>query len=149
MMGYLLDTSILILAARDTAPFKAIDSSLGLLRHDFQPAISIVTHGEILGFAKKRGWGENKLKLLQAIINRLVVIPIDQGSNHVERYAELSAASELGLNIGQNDLWIAATAIEYGLTLLTTDGDFDRCPEPLQYIRFHQETGVELSRRTY
>ncbi len=146
-MGYLLDTAILILAVRNSVAFHVIDATLGLLFGSFQPVISIMPHGEILGFAKKKNWGKDKLRKLEEIISSLVVLPIDQVTL-VERYAELEALNEKqGLNIGQNDLWIAATAIEYSLTLLTTDGDFDRRPQPLKYIRFDQQSGIELSRR--
>ena len=145
-MAYLLDTSVLVHLARNTASFRPVFATIRLTEGDFQPAISIVTHGEILGFAKKKSWPTAKLKSLEEILGKLVVLPIDNVSV-VERYAELDAENAKGLNIGQNDLWIAATAIHYGLTLLTTDGDFERCPEPLQYIRYHQQTGVEVSRR--
>ncbi len=109
-MGYLLDTSIIVRACSNAASFQSIDGALGLLRQDFQPAISIITQGEILAFGKKRGWGADKLRKLEQIISGVVVLNIDH-SELVERYSELEAQNAKGLNIGQNDLWIAATAI--------------------------------------
>jgi predicted nucleic acid-binding protein len=41
-------------------------------------------------------------------------------------YATIDAASSAGgLDMGKNDLWIAAIAHVYDLTLLTSDKDFD------------------------
>ena len=41
-------------------------------------------------------------------------------------YGEIDTASDaLGHRMGKNDLWIAATARVLGLTVLTTDKDFD------------------------
>ena len=111
-MAYLLDTGLLIHAARSSPAFQAIDSSLGLLAGGFQPVISIVSRGEVFAFAAKRNWGEAKLKLLRELIDKVVILPIDTPTL-ADAYADLEAKNELtGLNIGQNDLSIAAPAIE-------------------------------------
>ena len=76
-------------------------------------------------------------------------MPIDEESIP-NQYAELMAAGfRTGLNIGQNDLWIAATSIVYNLILLTTDKDFSRCPSPLRYILFDQTSGTTLYERMW
>ena len=36
-----------------------------------------------------------------------------------------------GTPVSPNDLWIAASAAEHGLTVITLDGDFDRIPQVL------------------
>jgi tRNA(fMet)-specific endonuclease VapC len=146
-MAYLLDTGLFVLAVRNAPAFQAVDAALGILAGDFQPVLSIVSQGEVRGLALKLHWGEGKVKKLGELLAKMVIIPVDQPAM-AERYAELEYENiRKGLNIGQNDLWIAATAIEYELTLLTADGDFDRCPEPLKYIRYDQHSGAELSRR--
>ena len=44
----------------------------------------------------------------------------------VDHYAEIDAHLQLrGHKMGKNDLWIAATTVSLGATLLTTDRDFD------------------------
>jgi len=61
---------------------------------------------------------------------------IDINIQHIiDRYGEIDAFSQGKLlykignfsarNMGKNDLWIAATASVYNLTLLTTDNDFN------------------------
>jgi predicted nucleic acid-binding protein len=41
-------------------------------------------------------------------------------------YAEIDLSSSvLGMKMGKNDLWIAATTLVVGGVLLTTDADFD------------------------
>ncbi|MBX3442213.1 MAG: PIN domain-containing protein [Planctomyces sp.] len=42
----------------------------------------------------------------------------------------------LGLNIGENDVWIAATARVTGAALLTCDADFTRLPPDLIRVEF-------------
>ena len=53
----------------------------------------------------------------------------------IDYYEEIDAYSQgrhrtlksdfTAINMGKNDLWIAATAAAFDLTLVTTDGDFD------------------------
>ena len=53
-----------------------------------------------------------------------LVIPISHPGVH-ERWAEMRSALQAeGRQIGENDIWIAATASITGLTVLSTDGDF-------------------------
>ncbi len=50
-----------------------------------------------------------------------------------------------GRPMGKNDLWIAATAKVSGLTLLTTDADFDHLhPAHLNRIRVDDQTGAAI-----
>lgn len=61
-----------------------------------------------------------------ARIDRLVrntVVPIDEGTSRV--YAAIrSALRRKGRPIGENDLWIAATAMQHQLRIATRDADF-------------------------
>ena len=45
-----------------------------------------------------------------------------------ERYGAIVAQVPPGEHIGQNDYWIAAIALTYGLVLITNDPDFERVP---------------------
>ena len=84
-----------------------------------------MTQGELLAFAKKRGWGGRKIGDMEALLRELVIVDIaSQGV--LRTYAEIDSLLEkAGHPIGQNDLWIAATAIEARAHLLTMDRDFD------------------------
>ncbi|MCC7435385.1 MAG: PIN domain-containing protein [Methanoregulaceae archaeon] len=144
-MAYLWDTSLLVHAVRGSVTFNKIDASLGLVEAKVAPTISIVSRGEIMAFAAHKHWGAAKLKVLETLLDRCVVIPIDD-DDLVEIYAELAEHSiRNGRNVGQNDLWIAATAVHFGLTVLTLDGDFARCKR-VSYIQF-DSAGVEIGRR--
>jgi predicted nucleic acid-binding protein len=53
------------------------------------------------------------------------LLPI-QTAALIEAFATLDAWSrQRGRKMGKNDLWIAATGVVEGATLLTTDNDFD------------------------
>lgn len=95
--------------------------------------ISAVTVGELLAFARKRGWGRPKLERLEELANELVVVDI--GSRALlERYAEIDCfCEENGKTLNKNDLWIAATASVTGAGLITNDRDFDPLHE--QFLR--------------
>lgn len=147
-MDYLLDTGVLVHAARKSAAFQAIDRLLGLTSGSFRPIVSVVTVGEVGAFALERNWGKQKLGALDDFVRDLTVVPIDAGSL-VEHYWRLSYVNKVkGLNEGQNDLWIAATAQDLGATLLTFDGDFSRLPPPLKSQRFDQADGSLLLQRS-
>ena len=59
-------------------------------------------------------------------IRKALVIPISYPGIHI-RWAQMSSGLRAaGESVGQNDIWIAATADVAKLTLLTTDTDFLR-----------------------
>jgi predicted nucleic acid-binding protein len=122
---FLLDTNIVLHATRANSKISAtIDAQFGLNASRFQPAISEVSIGELLAFTFSAHWGEKRKELLRAKISDTLVIPIGHPGIHA-RWAEIhSALRSAGVSIGQNDIWIAATASVAGMTLLTTDKDF-------------------------
>ena len=89
------------------------------------PIISRVSEGELRSFAIQRSWGPAKLDQLEFHLVHFNIQSIDN-PKLVRAYATLDAyAVSVGVTMGKNDLWIAATAVVTGATLLTTDRDFD------------------------
>ncbi len=87
--------------------------------------VSIVSVGELLSIAMQRSWGHAKCDALSNLVGMMTVHAVD--NRFIYAYGEIDAASHaVGHNMGKNDLWIAATARVFGLTLLTTDKDFDQ-----------------------
>ena len=123
--GFLLDTNIALHATRVNSKVSAaIDAQFGLSISRFRPVISEVSVGELLAFTLSSRWGEKRKELLRAQIDKTLVIPIGHPGIH-ERWAEMSSRlRSAGRTIGQNDIWIAATASVAGMTLLTMDKDF-------------------------
>ena len=99
-----------------------------LAEHRGEPiAISIITWGELAtGFANHSD--------LAAYLHRVSVLPLKEHiaweASRIER--ELRAQ---GLQLGENDNWIAATARVWGLRLVTNDRAFQRVPR-LRVITF-------------
>jgi tRNA(fMet)-specific endonuclease VapC len=121
----LLDTSVVLHLARGKATGEALDKAFGLRARADRPLISVVTVGEMISFAKQRSWGAQKLDRLLKISQELVIVDIHNQSV-LDRYAEIDTyLVRLGRDIGDNDTWIAATAVAVGAVLLTTDKDFD------------------------
>lgn len=71
----------------------------------------------------------NELELADFLSSgRVSVLPIDEETS--QRYAViLHGLRRAGTPINSNDIWIAASAMQYGLTVLTTDKDFERVPQ--------------------
>ncbi len=83
-----------------------------------KPALSFVTVGELLTWSKHKGWGPAKIADLERRIGLTGVIPYDMAL--CQTYAELRAKLlSAGRPIGDNDLWIAATAIRHSIPLLS------------------------------
>lgn len=146
----ILDTNILIHLLRSDSCGTEIERQFSLTSRISRPLISLMTRGEILAFAKKCNWGDRKLTSLDALLQHLVIVNPQQGSI-VQTYASIDHYSEKVCKparpLGQNDMWIAATAAETKAWLLTTDGDFDHLtPNFIRRIKCDSHTGSEIAR---
>lgn len=118
-----LDTNIIIHHIRSQSVF------------DPRSVIPIVVVGELEAFALKADWGIQKVRDLRNRLNRFSIIDLDRETTF--KYAEVDAYSQNKLrnqplsggatsrNMGKNDIWIAAIALQYDLELYSTDNDFD------------------------
>ena len=92
-------------------------------------AVTPVVLGELLaGFRQGNREQSNRTELQRFLASpRVHLMQISEGT--AEYYAGLLAAlSHQGTRIPTNDIWIAASAVEFGLTLLTADRHFLSCP---------------------
>ncbi|MBV9688628.1 MAG: type II toxin-antitoxin system VapC family toxin [Ktedonobacteraceae bacterium] len=139
MRQYLLDSNVL------GAYLQGRPGVLSLAQtwiHNDETATSIVVYGEIMEYLK----GFAEFRRYQAALRTLLrkVHPDPLTYALLEQYADLRRAMRPpygpGL-IGDIDTLIAATALHYRLTLVTTDSDFMRVPDislmhlPLQTLR--------------
>lgn len=124
----LLDTNVFVNLVRGNDIGRHIERQYSLSKRPERPLLSSVVRGEIKGLARYWGWGPRKLDELQKILDELV--PVSAGEAPiVDAYAALYAQlTPAGIKLGENDLWIAATAQAANATLLTTDSDFERLP---------------------
>jgi tRNA(fMet)-specific endonuclease VapC len=120
MSKYLLDTNILV------AYMKKDDAVRAKIKtHLHEISLSVITLGELSFGAYKSDHWQHNLRLWSNVIPLFEVIPIH--ASLAQTYGLVkSSLQETGITIGDNDLWIAATALDYGLTLVTRDRDFDR-----------------------
>jgi tRNA(fMet)-specific endonuclease VapC len=117
----LLDTNVASYRYRQSAEFD-----------EFQPflqgsiaAISVITYGESLFGAHAAGWGEHRVNDYDAHLRKYLILPVDR--EVVITYAKVAADHQkVGIGLSENDWWIAATAIRYGIPLLTNDAAFRR-----------------------
>ena len=124
-VSYLLDTNILVHYARRSRLQQVIESRHGLLTTETIPLISYVSEGEMASFVLQNGWGRDKQEQLAFLLSTFRRIPIETSST-LAAYAQIDVYSrDVGIKMGKNDLWIAATAQVTAATLLTTDKDFD------------------------
>jgi predicted nucleic acid-binding protein len=88
---------------------------------DRNVAISYVTIGELYFWAVRRKWGAERLGLMEDTIRATTVARYDL--EVCRTYAHLKSAlrnpSGSHKVIGDNDLWIAACAVRYGIPLVT------------------------------
>jgi tRNA(fMet)-specific endonuclease VapC len=120
----------------DTSAYSAMRRGDQRLAEPIQLASEIlltsVVIGELLyGFAggKRR---EQNLRILQEFVDteRVDIVAVDEET--AERYAFIRDYLRLeGTPIPTNDLWIAASAAQHGLKLLTLDDHFKKVPQIL------------------
>ncbi len=124
---HLLDTNVLLHLIRGRELGKYIDVTFRLSDAVHRPLVSIVTHGEIWVLADRNSWSVDKRAALQTMLDNLVTVDLND-QTILDSYVELSRASQSvqrgARALGDNDLWIAATAKAADAVLLTTDQDF-------------------------
>jgi predicted nucleic acid-binding protein len=126
-VGLLIDTSTLIAWERalDTAP-----QQVAPLRSQ-DSFVSVVTASELLHGvhrARDAALRARRSASVELLLSRMPLLPIDVmvARAHARVWAELAAA---GTVIGMNDMWLAATCLVHGLTMVTANiKDFKRVP---------------------
>ena len=103
-------------------------------------ATSVIVRGELLYMAAKSQQTVTNLQQVKAFLNTIDLYPInlsisdiygDLKGKLINKFGPKEKAERRKFNIqtlgfGDNDLWIAATAIHYNLTVVSTDNDFRR-----------------------
>ena len=121
----IIDTNILVHNIREDRLSRIIQARYLLMGAVTPPMISIVTEGEIRGLALQFNWSAGKQQRMQYLLDYLIIVPLPF-RGVVEAYAEIDDYSRrIGVSMGKNDIWIAATAHVTETRLLTTDKDFD------------------------
>jgi tRNA(fMet)-specific endonuclease VapC len=113
----------------DTSAYSAFKRDHPQARHRVREAsqiqISPVVLGELqAGFRKGMRLAENLAELAQFLASpRVAVVAVDEET--AERYAViLDSLRRAGSPLPTNDIWIAASTMQWGSVLLTTDPHF-------------------------
>lgn len=132
MNGILLDTSAYSELGRGNKDIvKEIQSAETI-------GVNPVILGELIaGFAKGSHEQQNLSSMDHFLSSpRCMVVPIIQATSF--RYGKiLNVLQKAGTPIPTNDIWIAASAMEHGLIVVTTDTHFSRIPQIISRI-FYQ-----------
>lgn len=136
---YLIDTGILVGYARGAEYARYCHDRYDLSSTDNFVFTSVINEGEILALAEKNNWGGKKRELFNKQLNEFASIDISS-KDVINAYSQIKAWTEgsippsatdfpppqkPAIQMGQNDMWIAATAKAIGATLMTLDKDFD------------------------
>lgn len=128
LADYLLDTSAAsALMRRDPRALKWVSSLPGTVSVHL-PAVG---HGEILyGLLRlPAGHRRDTLESDYLLLRSHLPPPLPISEDVAEAYAAVrSALDARGIRLPENDLWIAATALTNGLTLVTDDQHFRSVP---------------------
>ncbi len=125
-LTYLLDTNICIYIAKQK-PVSVLDRFSRL--RPGQVGMSVITSGELAFGAAKSNFPEAARNNLAKLHEFIPALPMDAAV--AETYGEIRAALQAaGKPIGNNDLWIAAHALQLGVILVSNNTrEFSRIPQ--------------------
>jgi len=114
--GWLIDTSVLVDAERG-------GGALGRVPEDREHAVSVVTASELLHGVHRAVDGARRTQrraFVEHILAELEMLPVtvEVARIHADLWAQLEVSGE---SIGAHDLWIAATALAYGMRIATAN----------------------------
>ena len=119
MNGSLLDTSVVIKYFHQE---KTVAECIDNIQKD-QINLSVIVQGELYYGASKSKRKQENREILSNFFNKFNTIPITTPITDI--YGEIKhKLKSNGINIPENDLWIAATAVCHNLELITTDKHF-------------------------
>jgi tRNA(fMet)-specific endonuclease VapC len=124
MSQILLDTSAY------SALFRKHPATIQLVESAESLYLSPIVLGELkAGFLLGKRGEENESTLREFLRSpRVRVLTIDDET--AERWAIIAAfLKKSGTPVASNDIWIAASAMQYGLPILTSDRDFQKIPQ--------------------
>ncbi len=134
MASYVLDTGVLLGYVRGAAYAAYVDKKFAPAKAPNVATVSVTSIGELYSFALRRKWGESKQAALAELLRSIPSTPIRQQAI-IRKFAEIDAfnyrqhptlpSPASGHTMGDNDIWVAATASVLNAILLTTDHDFD------------------------
>ena len=114
---HLLDTNIIIALFADESDVK---ENLGAAEEVFLPSIAV---GELCYGARKSARPQENLARISELVHNSVVLGCD--AETARQYGEVKNALRLqGRPLPENDIWIAAVALQHRLTLVTRDAHF-------------------------
>ena len=118
----LLDTSLIVELLRGD---PAVAEKVGNLDEIFT---SVVVIGELPYGARHSANSEANLQLVADFASSITALPSDRVT--ADTYARLKHGLRVkGRPIPDNDVWVAAAAVQHGLTLLSRDAHFDEIDE--------------------
>lgn len=126
-MAFLIDACVLIEAERGRLDLQ----SRVLDRAESGVFISAITASELLHGvhrAADAGQRARRAAFVEAVLDRFDVLGVDLPTArvHARLWADLAAN---GVSVGAHDLWLAATCVARGLTMVTANArDFVRVP---------------------
>lgn len=125
-LSWLLDTNICIYIAKHRPPevarrFAELEAG--------QVGMSVITYGELHNGAMKSQHHETALEKLEALSELIPVLPMAESVG--QQYGKIrSQLEQAGTPIGNNDLWIAAHALDLDIVLVTNNlREFQRIPD--------------------
>mgnify|MGYP001801215340 FL=1 len=126
--SYLLDTNIIIgLFAGQTTIFNHLQLSDEI----FIPSIAL---GELHYGARKSGRVQQNLERIEEFVADVTIIDCDAAT--ARQYGDVKNRLRVkGRPLPENDIWIAALALQYDLVLATRDAHFQHV-EGLQTVRW-------------
>lgn len=129
MTRVLLDTSAYSVFMRGQAAIKQA------LQQADEIYFSPIVLGELLaGFRRGRNREKNEREL-QAFLSSPRVRGVGLDDETAERYAViLEGLWKAGTPIPTNDIWIAASAMQYGLSILTTDAHYHQVAQVIVHL---------------
>jgi tRNA(fMet)-specific endonuclease VapC len=114
---YLLDTVAAIARLNNDPTFVAALDPRGVL------SIPIIVVGELYAGAENSAHVEANIKNIDQLVEGTNLLLCDKQT--AQQYAKIAQRlRKKGRPIPQNDLWIAALALQHKLTLVTRDGHF-------------------------
>jgi tRNA(fMet)-specific endonuclease VapC len=123
---YLLDTNIIIALFANEA---SVVSNLAQADEVFIPSIAL---GELYYGARKSGRSQKNLERIEEFVLINAIIGCD--ANTARQYGEVKNKLRIkGRPLPENDVWIAALALQQGLMLVTRDAHFQEV-ESLQTV---------------